>query len=246
MAGRLAGKTAFITAAAQGIGRGAALAFAREGAKVWATDVNAQALADLEGRDGVRTRVLDVTDAAAIAKAAAEVGAVDVLFNCAGYVHHGTILECTPKDWDFSFNLNVKSMYLVTRAFLPAMLKQGRGSIINMSSIASSVKGLPNRFVYGATKAAVVGLTKAIAADYVKQGIRCNCIGPGTVDTPSLGERISAFADPAQARKDFIARQPMGRLGSVEDITGILVFLASDESLFATGNMYSIDGGMTI
>jgi 2-keto-3-deoxy-L-fuconate dehydrogenase len=246
VAGRLAGKTAFITAAAQGIGRGAALAFAREGAKVWATDVNATALADLEGRDGIRTRVLDVTDAAAIAKAAAEVGAIDVLFNCAGFVHHGTILECTPKDWDFSFNLNVKSMYLVTRAFLPAMLKQGKGSIINMSSIASSVKGLPKRFVYGATKAAVVGLTKAIAADYVKQGIRCNCIGPGTVDTPSLGERINAFADPAQARKDFIARQPMGRLGTVEDITGIVVFLASDESLFATGNMYSIDGGMTL
>jgi 2-keto-3-deoxy-L-fuconate dehydrogenase len=246
MAGRLAGKTAFITAAAQGIGRGAALAFAREGAKVWATDVNAKALGGLESKDGVRTRVLDVTEEAAIAKVAAEVGAIDVLFNCAGFVHHGTILECTPKDWDFSFNLNVKSMYLVTRAFLPAMLKQGKGSIINMSSIASSVKGLPNRFVYGATKAAVVGLTKAIAADYVKQGIRCNCIGPGTVDTPSLGERINAFADPAQARKDFIARQPMGRLGTVEDITGILVFLASDESLFATGNMYSIDGGMTI
>jgi 2-keto-3-deoxy-L-fuconate dehydrogenase len=161
-------------------------------------------------------------------------------------VHHGTILECTPKDWDFSFNLNVKSMYLVTRAFLPGMLARGRGSIINMSSIASSVKGLPNRFVYGATKAAVVGLTKAIAADYVKQGIRCNCIGPGTVDTPSLQGRIAAFADPVQARKDFIARQPMGRLGTVEDITGILVFLASDESQFATGNMYSIDGGMTI
>ena len=246
MAGRLAGKTAFITAAAQGIGRGAALAFAREGARVWATDVNAKALAGLEGKDGMRTRVLDVTDADAIARTAAEVGAVDVLFNCAGYVHHGTILECSPEDWDFSFNLNVKSMYLVTRAFLPAMLKQGKGSIINMSSIASSVKGLPKRFVYGATKAAVVGLTKAIAADYVKQGIRCNCIGPGTVDTPSLGERINAFADPAQARRDFIARQPMGRLGSVEDITGLLVFLASDESLFATGNMYSIDGGMTI
>ena len=246
MAGRLAGKTAFITAAAQGIGRGAALAFAREGAKVWATDVNAKALADLEGKDGIRTRLLDVLDQAAIARAAAEVGPVDVLFNCAGYVHHGTILECAPQDWDFSFNLNVKSMYLVTRAFLPGMLAKGKGSIINMSSIASSVKGLPKRFVYGATKAAVVGLTKAIAADYVKQGIRCNCIGPGTVDTPSLAQRINAFADPEQARKDFIARQPMGRLGSVEDITGILVFLASDESLFATGNMYSIDGGMTI
>jgi len=246
VAGRLAGKTAFITAAAQGIGRGAALAFAREGAKVWATDVNAKALADLEGKNGIRTRVLDVTDEAAIARAAAEVGAIDVLFNCAGYVHHGTILDCTPEDWEFSFNLNVKSMYLVTRAFLPAMLKQGRGSIINMSSVASSVKGLPKRFVYGATKAAVVGLTKAIAADYLKQGIRCNCIGPGTVDTPSLQQRIDAFADPAQARKDFIARQPMGRLGTVEDITGMLVFLASDESLFATGNLYSIDGGMTL
>ena len=264
MAGRLAGKTAFLTAAAQGIGRGAALAFAREGAQVWATDVNAKALAGLEGRDGIRTRALDVLDEAAIgkvaaevgpldvldeaaiAKVAAEVGPVDVLFNCAGYVHHGTILDCAPKDWDFSFNLNVKSMYLVTRAFLPGMLKKGKGSIINMSSIASSVKGLPNRFVYGATKAAVIGLTKAIAADHVKQGIRCNAIGPGTVDTPSLHQRINAFADPVQARKDYIARQPMGRLGSVEDITGILVFLASDESLFATGNMYSIDGGMTI
>jgi 2-keto-3-deoxy-L-fuconate dehydrogenase len=246
MAGRLAGKTAFITAAGQGIGRGAALAFAREGARVWATDVNAKTLAELEGKDGIRTRVLDVLDGEAIAKAAAQIGPIDVLFNCAGYVHHGTILDCTPKDWDFSFNLNVKSMYLVTRAFLPGMLQQGKGSIINMSSIASSVKGLPNRFVYGATKAAVIGLTKAIAADYVKQGIRCNAIGPGTVDTPSLHQRIAAFADPAQAKKDFIARQPMGRLGTVEDITGILVFLASDESLFATGNMVSIDGGMTI
>ena len=251
MAGRLAGKTAFITAAGQGIGRGAALAFAREGAQVWATDINGKALADLEGKDTgggkpIRTRVLNVLDETAIDKLAAEVGQVDILFNCAGFVHHGSILDCTPKDWEFSFSLNVKSMYLVTRALLPGMLKKGGGSIINMSSIASSVKGLPSRFVYGATKAAVIGLTKSIAADYVKQGIRCNCIGPGTVDTPSLGERINAFADPVQARKDFIARQPMGRLGSVEDITGILVFLASDESKFATGNMYSIDGGMTI
>jgi 2-dehydro-3-deoxy-L-fuconate 4-dehydrogenase len=245
LSGRLAGKVAFITAAGQGIGRGAALAFAREGARVWATDINWKSVSGLD-KEGIESRVLDVTDEAAIAKLAAEVGTIDVLFNCAGFVHHGTILECTQKDWDFSFDLNVKSMYLVTRAFLPAMLKRGRGSIINMSSIASSVKGLPNRFVYGATKAAVVGLTKAIAADYVRQGIRCNCIGPGTVDTPSLHDRINAFADPAQARKDFIARQPMGRLGTVEDITGILVFLASDESLFATGNMYSIDGGMTI
>jgi 2-keto-3-deoxy-L-fuconate dehydrogenase len=246
MAGRLAGKTAFITAAGQGIGRGAALAFAKEGAQVWATDINPKLLAEIDGRDGIRTRALDATDEQAINELAAEVGQVDILFNCAGFVAHGSILDCTPKDWDFSFNLNVKSMYLVTRAFLPGMLKKGGGSIINMSSIASSVRGLPNRFVYGATKAAVIGLTKSIAADFVKQGIRCNCIGPGTVDTPSLHGRIAAFADPVQARRDFIARQPMGRLGTVEDITGILVFLASDESKFATGNMYSIDGGMTI
>lgn len=246
MAGRLAGKVAFITAAGQGIGRATALAFAREGAQVWATDLNSKLLADLEGKNGIRTKALDVTDEAAIGKLAAEVGQVDILFNCAGFVHHGNVLDCSNKDWDFAFNLNVRSMFWTSKAFLPGMLKKGGGSIINMSSIASSVKGLPNRFVYGATKAAVIGLTKSIAADYVKQGIRCNCIGPGTVETPSLGERINAFADPVQAKKDFIARQPMGRLGTVDDITGILVFLASDESRFATGNMYSIDGGMTI
>lgn len=246
MAGRLAGKVAFITAAGQGIGRATALAFAREGAQVWATDLNSKLLADLEGKNGIRTKALDVTDEAAIGKLAAEVGQVDILFNCAGFVHHGNVLDCSNKDWDFAFNLNVRSMFWTSKAFLPGMLKKGGGSIINMSSIASSVKGLPNRFIYGATKAAVIGLTKSIAADYVKQGIRCNCIGPGTVETPSLGERINAFADPVQAKKDFIARQPMGRLGTVDDITGILVFLASDESRFATGNMYSIDGGMTI
>jgi 2-keto-3-deoxy-L-fuconate dehydrogenase len=246
MAGRLHGKDAFVTAAGQGIGRAAALAFAREGATVWATDLNSKTLADLEGRDGIRTRQLDATDERAIARVAAEVGDIDVLFNCAGFVHHGTILECTPKDWDFSFNVNVRSMYLVTRAFLPGMLKKGAGSIINMASVASSIKGLPNRFVYGASKAAVIGLTKAIAADTVRQGIRCNAICPGTVDTPSLGDRINAFADPVQARKDFIARQPMGKLGTVDDMVGILVFLASDEALFATGNAYAIDGGMTI
>ena len=245
MAGRLTGKSAFITAAAQGIGRGAALAFAREGAQVWATDVNAQGLSTL-GEDGIRTRVLDVTDAAAIERAAREVGDIDVLFNCAGIVHNGTLLDATPQEWDLGFSVNVKSMYLVTRAFLPGMLKKGRGSIINMALVASSIRGLPNRFVYGATKAAVIGLTKAIAADYVSRGIRCNAVCPGTVDTPSLQGRINAQPDPVQARKDFIARQPMGRLGTVDDITGLIVFLASDESLFVTGLAHSIDGGMTI
>ena len=245
MAGRLAGKVAFVTAAAQGMGRGAALAFAREGAQVWASDVNEHALSSLKG-DAVKTRVLDVTDEAAVARVAREAGDIDVLFNCAGIVHHGTILDTTPKDWDLAFAVNVKSMYLVSRAFIPGMLKKGRGSIINMASVASSIRGLPYRFVYGASKAAVIGLTKAIAADYVKQGVRCNAICPGTVDTPSLQGRINAQPDPVQARKDFIARQPMGRLGTVDDVTGILVFLASDESLFATGNAYSIDGGMTI
>ena len=228
------------------MGRAAALAFAREGAKVWATDMNAKTVAELEGKDGIRTRALDVTDESAINKLAAEVGAIDVLFNCAGIVHHGSILDATTKDWDQAFAVNTKSMFLVSKAFIPGMLKKGKGSIINMASIASSLKGLPNRFVYGASKAAVIGLTKAIAADYVTKGIRCNAICPGTVDTPSLQGRINAFADPVQARKDFIARQPMGRLGTVDDITGILVYLASDESLFATGNAFSIDGGMTI
>lgn len=250
MAGRLAGKTAFITAAGQGMGQAAALAFAREGARVWATDINGAALKAIDGKDGIRTSVLDVTDEQAIQRTSKEVGAqfgdIDVLFNCAGIVHHGSILDATPKDWDQAFAVNVRSMFLVTRAFLPGMLKKGRGSIINMASVASSIRGLPNRCVYGASKAAVIGLTKSLAADYVGKGVRCNAIAPGTVDTPSLAGRINAFADPAQARRDFVARQPMGRLGTVDDITGILVFLASDESLFATGNAYSIDGGMTI
>src|SRR2546421_2180367 len=246
MAGRLSGKTAFMTAAAQGMGQAAALAFAREGARVWATDMNAQALKSIDGKDGIRTRVLDVTDEVAIARVAREVGDIDVLFNCAGIVHNGSILDATVKDWDQAFNVNVKSMFLVTRAFLPGMLKKQKGSIINMASVASSIRGLPNRCVYGASKAAVIGLTKSIAAEYVRQGIRCNAISPGTVDTPSLHARINAQPDPVQARKDFIARQPMGRLGTVEDMMGIIVFLASDESLFATGNVYSVDGGMTI
>jgi 2-keto-3-deoxy-L-fuconate dehydrogenase len=246
MAGRLAGKTAFITAAGQGMGQAASLAFAREGARVWATDINGRALKALDGKEGIRTSVLDVTDEEAIRKIAKEVGDVDVLFNCAGIVHHGSILDATPKDWDQAFAVNARSMFLVSRAFLSGMLKKGRGSIINMASVASSIRGLPNRCVYGASKAAVIGLTKSIAADYVAKGIRCNAVCPGTVDTPSLQGRINAFADPVQARKDFVARQPMGRLGTVDDITGLLVFLASDESLFATGNAYSIDGGMTI
>jgi 2-keto-3-deoxy-L-fuconate dehydrogenase len=246
VAGRLEGKTAFITAAAQGMGRAAAEAFAREGARVWATDVNAATLADLDGRDGIRTRVLDVTDGAAVDRVAAEVGPVDVLFNCAGYVAHGDIVHCSEADWDRSFEINIKSMYRVTRAFLPGMLKQGGGSIINMSSIASSVKGLPNRLAYGTTKAAVIGFTKAMAADYVKQGIRCNAVCPGTIDTPSLAGRINALPDPVKARRDFIARQPMGRLGTVDDMVPLFIYLASDESAFATGAAFSVDGGMTI
>ncbi len=246
MAGRLAGKTAFVTAAGQGIGRGAALAFAGEGAKVWATDINAAALETLDGTNGITARVLDVTDAAAVARVTAEAGTPDILVNAAGYVHHGTILECAEKDWDFSMNLNLRSMYLTIRAVLPGMLARKKGSIINVASVAGSLKGIPNRFVYGATKAGVIGLTKAIAADYVKQGIRCNAICPGTVDTPSLAGRIAAFADPVQAKKDFVARQPMGRLGTVDDIAPLLVYLASDESLFATGQPFIVDGGIMI
>jgi len=251
MNGRLAGKTALITAAGQGIGHAAAVAMASEGATVYATDVNPKLLEKYSGVANVEGRALDVLDDAAIAKLANELPPLDILFNCAGYVHHGTILDCAPKDWEFSFNLNVRAMYVTIRCTLPKMLARfaasGRGSsIVNMSSIASSVKGLPNRFVYGASKAAVIGLTKAIAADFVTQGIRCNAIGPGTVDTPSLSDRINAFPDPAEARKMFVARQPMGRLAKAEEIAPLIVFLASDESAFMTGNMYSCDGGMTI
>ena len=192
------------------------------------------------------TRVLDVTDSGAVERVAKEAGDVNVVFNCAGIVHHGTIMECSEQDWDRSFDLNIKSMYRVTRAFLPGMLRQQKGSIINMASVASSLRGLPNRLAYGTTKAAVLGFTKAIAADYVRQGIRCNAVCPGTVDTPSLQGRINAFADPVQARKDFVARQPMGRLATVDDITPLLIYLASDESSFATGVAFSVDGGMTI
>jgi 2-keto-3-deoxy-L-fuconate dehydrogenase len=245
MAGRLAGKSAFVTAAGQGIGRAAALAFAREGAKVFATDINEAALKSMAG-DGITTRVLDVTDAAEVARVTGEAGTPDILLNAAGFVHHGTILDCTEKDWDFSMNLNLRSMYLTIRAVLPGMLARKKGSIVNVASVAGSIKGIPNRFVYGATKAGVIGLTKAVAADYVKQGVRCNCVCPGTVDTPSLQGRIAAFADPVQARKDFVARQPMGRLGTVDDVTPILIYLASDESVFATGQAFVVDGGIMI
>jgi 2-keto-3-deoxy-L-fuconate dehydrogenase len=246
MSGRLAGKIAFITAAGQGMGKAAAIAFAREGAKVWATDIKSGPLDELAGVAGVTTRQLDATEEQAVAKLAAEVGPIDVLLNCAGFVHHGSLLECTPADWDFSMNVNVRSMYLVARAFVPGMLAKKAGSIINVASVASTIKGVPNRLVYGASKAAVIGLTKAIAADYVKQGIRCNAVCPGTIDTPSLADRINAFSDPVQARKDFIARQPMGRLGSVDDIVPLFVYLASDESSFASGTTFTVDGGMTI
>ena len=251
MTGRLAGKTAFITAAGQGIGRASAIAMAREGAKVIATDVNAKLLAALDGTPGITTQVLDVLDDAAVERTIAALPPLDVMFNCAGYVHHGSILDCTPKDWDFSFNLNARAMYVAIRAAVPKMLEKHAAtgswaSIINMASIAGSIKGLPNRFVYGASKAAVVGLTKAVAADFVQKGIRCNAIAPGTVDTPSLADRINAFPDPVEARRMFVARQPMGRLAKAEEIAPVVVFLASDESAFATGNVYSVDGGMTI
>ncbi len=246
MAGRLNGKTALITAAAQGIGRESALAFAREGAKVIATDVNEAKLKELAGKPGITIRKLDVLDKAAIAACAAEIGAVDVLFNCAGYVANGTILECDDAQWEFSNNLNVRAMYWMTRAFLPAMIKNGGGSIINMSSVASSVKGVINRFVYGTTKAAVIGMTKSVAADFIKDRIRCNAICPGTVQTPSLDDRINANTDPVAARKAFIARQPLGRLGAPEEIAALALYLASDESAYTTGTINVIDGGLTL
>ena len=246
MAGRLAGKRALITAAAQGIGRATAIAMAREGAQVLATDVNTTLLVELEAEEGLTTRRLDVTDDDAVAKLAQDEGAFDVLVNVAGFVHHGSILDCDEKDYDFSMNLNVRSIYRVIRAFLPAMLDQGGGSIINTASVCSSLKGLPNRFVYGTSKAAVIGLTKSVAADFVGRGVRCNAIAPGTVESPSLEARIAAFDDPDAARRDFIARQPMGRLGTPEEIAAIAVYLAGDESAYTTGQVFVVDGGITI
>lgn len=246
MAQRLTGKRALVTAAAQGIGRATAQLFAAEGAQVIATDVNAGKLGELGQVPGITTRLLDVTDAGAVRAIAADLGAVEVLFNCAGFVHHGSILDCEESDWDFSFDLNVKSMYYTIRAFLPAMLGAGGGSIINMSSVASSIKGIVNRCVYGASKAAVIGLTKSVAADYIGRGIRCNAICPGTVESPSLQARIDAFDDPVEARRAFIARQPLGRLGTAEEIAAMAVYLASDESAFTTGTYMVVDGGVTL
>ena len=238
--GRLTGKTALVTAAAQGIGKASAELFAREGARVIATDLNEDLLAKVEGCEGRR---LDVLDLDAINALAAELGAIDVLFNCAGYVHAGTILDCDEKAWAFSNDINVTAQYRTIRAFLPAMLAAGKGSIVNMASVASSIKGVPNRFAYGATKAAVIGLTKAVAADFVGQGVRCNAICPGTVDTPSLNQRLADTGDYEAAHKAFTARQPMGRLGKAEELAQLALYLASDESSFTTGQIHIIDGG---
>ena len=243
---RLQGKTALVTAAGQGIGRATALAMAAEGAQVWATDVNPTLLASYESAANVKALRLDVLDRAAIDVLIGSMPALDVLFNCAGFVHNGPVLQATDEEWNFALNLNVRSQFWTIQAALPRMLQAGRGSIINMASVCSSIKGLPNRFIYGTTKAAVIGLTKSVAADYVADGIRCNAICPGTVDTPSLQERINAFDDPVAARKAFIARQPMGRLAQAHEIAPLVVYLASDESIFVTGQAYAVDGGITI
>jgi 2-keto-3-deoxy-L-fuconate dehydrogenase len=242
--GRLSGKRALVTAAGQGIGRASALAMKREGASVLATDINPALLAALAA-EGLETRPLDVRDQASVEAAVAAAGEVSVLFNCAGFVAAGTILDCDEATWDFSFDLNLKAMYRMCKAFLPGMISRGGGSIINMASAVGSIIGAPNRFVYGATKAGVIGLTKAIAADFVTQGIRCNAVCPGTVDSPSLHERLRATGDYEAARKAFVARQPMGRMAQAEEIAGLVVYLASDESSFTTGAAHVIDGGWT-
>ncbi len=249
MTDRLAGKTAFVTAAAQGIGRATALAFAAEGASVIATDLNEAKVAEIAG-GRIRTHRLDATRADDIAAAARDAGRVDVLFNCAGFVHQGSILDATEEEWDFAFTLNVRSMFRTVRAFLPAMLSEGCGSIVNVASAASSIKGAPNRFIYATTKAAVIGLTKSVAADTVARGVRCNAICPGTIQTPSLDDRVAANAAAAggleQARTAFVARQAMGRLGEPDEIAALAIYLAADESRFVTGTAMVIDGGWTL
>ncbi len=247
MAGRLRDKSVIVTSAAQGIGRASVLAMAREGAMVWATDIQAEPLKTLEAEHAnIKSFTLDVLNAEAIQAAVAKVGNPDILFNCSGFVHHGTILETADKDWDFSFDLNVKSHFRMIKAFMPGFLQRGSGTVINMASVASTIKGVPNRLAYGASKAAVIGLTKALAADYTPKGIRVNCICPGTVETPSLYDRMRALGDFEKAKAAFIARQPMGRLAQAEEIAAMVVYLASDEAAFITGQSFTIDGGMTV
>jgi NAD(P)-dependent dehydrogenase (short-subunit alcohol dehydrogenase family) len=246
MGERLKGKRALVTAAGQGMGRAAVHAFAREGAKVIATDVNAETLDAFAGNPAISTARLDVLDGKAVEAFVASTGAVDILFNCAGWVHQGSLLDCSVEDWDRSFDLNVRSMFVVTKVMLPKMIAAGGGTILNMASVLGARKAAPNRLAYAASKAAVEGFTRALAIDHVKQGIRVNCVCPGTVDTPSLGERINAFADPDQARKDFVARQPMGRLATADEIAETFVYLVSDESSFMTGQAIFVDGGMSL
>ena len=245
MGDRLKGKVALVTAAGQGIGRASAIAMAKEGATVYATDVNLKLLESLTGQPGIVTQKLDVLDDLQIKFTIEGLPPLNILFNCAGFVHHGTILETSEKDWDFSFDLNAKAMFRTIKAFLPGMIAQGHGNIVNMASVSGSVKGVPNRFVYGASKAAVIGLTKSVAIDFVTKNIRCNAICPGTVETPSLGERIAAQGDVEKARAAFIARQPMGRLGKAEEIAALALYLASDESSYTTGAIHIIDGALT-
>lgn len=251
MTGRLEGKTAFCTASGAGIGRATAIAFAREGARVIASDIDLARLKGLSEEGIAETHLIDVRSSASIEAAAMKIGPVDILFNAAGFVHHGTVLDCTDQEWDVAFDLNVRSMHRTIKAFLPAMLKQGRGAIVNVASAAGSVRGVSNRYVYGATKAAVIGLSKSVAADFIRQGVRCNAICPGTIQSPSLDDRIRTQAkslgrSETEVRQMFIDRQPMGRLGTAEEVAAIAVYLAADESAFTTGQIFLVDGGFAL